>query len=104
MVVTAAEWRKMSLSRILESLETALNVIDKEEVLPFKEFRKLLDSATRIVQILNDHIDQVEKLLIEAFIDDLEAIKALLEEYRVGEALDYINARLEDYMKEIKHN
>jgi predicted RNA-binding protein with EMAP domain len=105
MVVTAAEWRRMGLSGILESLETALNVIEKEEVLPFKVFRELLDSVTRIVQILNDHVDQVEKLLIEAFIDDLEEIKTLLEEYNLGKRLladvwDYINARLEVYMEE----
>jgi predicted RNA-binding protein with EMAP domain len=105
MVVTAAEWRRMGLPEILESLETALNVIEKEEVLPFKVFRELLDSATRIVQILNDHVDQVEKLLIETFIDDLEEIKTLLEEYNLGkrplaDAWDYINARLEVYMEE----
>jgi hypothetical protein len=44
------------------------------------------------------------KMLVEAFIDDLEAIKALLEEYRVGEALNYISARLRDYIEELKHN
>jgi predicted RNA-binding protein with EMAP domain len=99
MVVTAAEWRKMGLSEILESLETALNVIENEDILSFEDFKKLLDDAARIIQVIINNADKDRGMLIDAFIDDLEGIKALLEEYRVGEALDYINARLKDYME-----
>jgi hypothetical protein len=118
MVVTAAEWRKMGLRGILESLETALNVIENEKI-GIDEFKMLLDSATRILQILNDHatdlgarilqltdeLESKEDMMKKAFVEDLEEIKTLLEEYNLGKRLladvwDYINARLEVYMEE----
>jgi hypothetical protein len=46
-----------------------------------------------------------EKMLIKTFIEDLEEIKTLLEEYNLGrrplaDVWDYVNSRLEVYTED----